>query len=162
MKIKEFSNFSVSHRSTSYRKIPTVGKLQNTAPLVLVLGKDADTRLLYKSFLKMWNYRIAEAGGIEELLTIIEYLQPELILMDCTLSFEDNLETICRIRSNTFLRETPLILISGYSQPKIRALALKGGADDFLVKPLNFDALRINLQQYIGIPAQNERQEGIL
>lgn len=162
MKIREVSNSSVSHYSTSYRKIPTADKLQKNAPLILVLTKDADTRLLYKSFLEMWGYRIAEAGGIEEMLTLTEYLQPELILMDCTLNFESNLETIEKIRGNLFLNETPLILISGHSQPKIRALALKAGADEFLVKPLNFDDLRISLEEYIETPAPDENPKGVL
>lgn len=158
MKIREVSNSSVSHHSTSDRKIPIAGKVQKNAPVILVLGKDPDTRLLYKSFLEMWGYRAAEAGGIEELLTITEYLQPELILMDCSLNFETNLETIQKIRGNLFLQETPLILISGYSQPKIQALALKSGADEFLVKPLNFDNLRNSLRNYVEAPVQ----QGIL
>lgn len=149
MKIREVSNSSVSDKNVSRREISTAGKPQKTHPLVLVLGKDADTQLLYRSFLEIWCYQVAEAGDINEALPIIEYYRPKLILMDGSLKFENNLEMIQRIRGNMFLNNIPLVLISGHSQPRVQALALKTGADEFLVKPLNFDELRTVLQKYV-------------
>lgn len=156
MKNSEVLNSSPARQNASHRQISTAHRMPMIKPLVLILGKDSDTRLLYRYFLELWDYHVAEAAGVEEMLTLTAYFQPELILIDCSLKFENNIETIQKIRGNLFLQKTPLILVSGYSQQRFRETAMENGADDFLVKPLNFDELRADVERYV---CPNNRDE---
>lgn len=139
---------SVHH--VSIRPLISDASEKRAEPIIWIVGTDAETRLLYRLFLELRNFKIVEANCFNELVAIVEHLQPELILMDGTFSFEDDLETIRQIRCNRLLRRTPLILTSGHSQAKVRDLVMQSGADAFLVKPLNYDELTNTLSRNIA------------
>lgn len=118
--------------------------------LVLVLSKEADTRFLFKTLLEMWNYRAETAESFEELFAVAENTRPHLILMDTSLPFVDNMTKMQRMRQSELFSKLPIVLISGHAQPRYRNLALSLGADDFLVKPVDFDLLEDCLKKNIN------------
>lgn len=75
---------------------------------------------------------------------------PDLILMDSTLPRLDGLGATRRIRDSSNGRNTPIVFISGRTEPKYRAGALDTGCDGLLVKPVNFDLFRGALEKHLG------------
>jgi DNA-binding response OmpR family regulator len=63
------------------------------------------------------------------------------VLIETSLPFEADIKLIRRIRRHPAGRHVPLLILSGFSQPAFRNLSLALGADDYLVKPLDFDLL---------------------
>jgi CheY-like chemotaxis protein len=124
--------------------------------LVLVLSNEPDTRFLFKTLLEMWNYSVETAENFEDLIHIAENIHPHLILMDTGLPFVDNMTKMQQIRESDAFRGLPVILLSGHSQPRFRNLAMSLGADDFLVKPVDFDLLQDCLKKNIR---KGERKE---
>jgi two-component system alkaline phosphatase synthesis response regulator PhoP len=114
---------------------------------VLIFSREQETRLLLGTLLELWGYQTEGFESLETSLPEIESEPPRLILLDSTLPFETHLENIRQIRRNKFLKETPIIVISGFSQPKFRQLSIAVGANDFLVKPLDFDRLENYLKK---------------
>jgi CheY-like chemotaxis protein len=125
--------------------------------LVIILSKEADTRFLFKTLLEMWNYRVEAAESCEDLMFIDGHAQARLILMDTALPFSDNLSKMQQIRQYEVFSRLPIVLISGHSQPRYRDLAFSLGADDFLVKPVDFDLLEDCLQRNIN---KDNKREG--
>lgn len=153
-----------SFQTTTSAHSLSLSSFENQAvkPTILIIGANDETRLLYKFFLELWDFKIVEANCFEELPVILEILRPELILMDGNLSFEDDLETIRKIRGHKSLRNAPLILTSGHSQTRIRSLALSCGVNSFLIKPVNFDELQNKLQRHIENFCQSNHIGGIV
>jgi CheY-like chemotaxis protein len=118
--------------------------------LVLILSKEADTRFLFKTLLEMWNYRAEAAESYEDLVFVDGHADARLILMDTALPFAENMTKVQKLRQDEVFRRLPIVLISGHSQPRYRELAMSQGADDFLVKPVDFDLLEDCLKRNIG------------
>ena len=117
--------------------------------LVLILSKEPDTRFLFKTLLEMWGYRVETAENFEELASVAEQTRPSLILMDTSLPFVDNMTKMQQMLKSEAFGKSPIVLLSGHAQPRFRNLALALGADDFLVKPVDFDLLEECLKKNI-------------
>ena len=117
--------------------------------LVLILSKEPDTSFLFKVLLEMWNYRVEIAESLEELVFAEGHAQARLILIDTALPFAEDIAKMQQIRRSEVFRRLPIVLISGHSQPRYREQAMAQGADDFLVKPVDFELLEDCLKKNI-------------
>jgi len=120
-----------------------------SADKILIFSTEKDTQLLLGTLLEMWGYETEICDDLEKSLAAAKQESPKLILLDSSLPFEAHLENLRQIRRNKYAGRIPIIVMSGFSQPECRSLALALGADDFLVKPLDFDTLEICLQRQI-------------
>lgn len=142
--------------SDSYQNISLSQSAQEMKPLILIISADGDTRFLFKTLLELWDYRVEEVETLEESISTAERMYPSLALMDTSLSFPDNMTRMRQMRQSEVFSQMPIVLISGYSQPRFRQQAFISGADDFLVKPVDFDALKDCLDRNI----EKGKQEG--
>lgn len=118
-------------------------------PLVLIFGAEFDTRFLLKTLLEIWNYQTVEAETAAEAFEMVVRRQPNLILMDVAAPFPECMSVVRGWRKNKIFENVPLVLLSAHAPPQYREAALQIGADDFLVKPLDFDRLEQSLAQNI-------------
>ncbi len=116
-------------------------------PLVLIVEPDDDARFMLKTLLEMWNYRILEARNVEESIRLAMENCPNLILLDTTLQYTDTLASLRRLRRITEYGAVPIIFLSGHAQPTLCELVLALGANDLLVKPVDYDHLRKTLRR---------------
>ncbi len=134
-----FKSTSSEDRSTA---------LQNAA--VLIDSRETDTRDLYTTLLTIWKFTVKESTSLEESLSAAAENPPVVILLDCVYPFEENLKKIRRLRESKLFDQTPIILLSGFAELPYRNSAIAAGADDYLVKPIDFDLLEIALKKIIG------------
>ena len=116
-------------------------------PTVIIFSKDRDTRLLYRTMVEMWGYEAKELSEMSELLESSATDSPCVLLFDTILPFADNLTTVHRLRQSIGHAEMPIVVVSGFSQPQYRSVVLTLGADEFLVKPVDFDTLEVVLRK---------------
>lgn len=116
-------------------------------PLILVYSQEPDTRFLFRTILEIWKYRVIEAESLEGSISAAENKKPDLVLMDTSISFVENLMTMRNLRKA--FDGMPFILLSGHSQARFRRMAIALGANDFLVKPIDFDLLENSLKESI-------------
>ena len=119
---------------------------------ILIFSRDFDTQLLLKTFLGFWGFSSQIAEVAEQVLPAISTSQPSLILIDSVLPFSAHIEVIRLIRRTRFSRQTPIIVISGFSQTRFKEMSFAAGADEFLVKPLDFELFENYLKRFIEIP----------
>ena len=82
-------------------------------------------------------------------------LLPDLILLDVLLSGEDGREICRKIKADTRLHHIPVIMLSAHSDAS--KVADTSGADDFLEKPFDVDALIDIVQKHlVAVPASNQ------
>jgi len=139
-------------RNEQPRNLPSAGGRILFENRILILSREKDTRSLLGTLLRLWGYRTDECDCFEQSMAFINSRKPNLILIDSPLPFETHLDIIRQIRDEKSSKSIPIVVISGFSQPKFRDLSLGSGADYFFVKPVNFDALekclKKNIEQY--------------
>src|SRR5918912_1286988 len=85
-------------------------------------------------------FRIISAFSGEEALQKVAAEKPHLILLDVKLPGIGGLETLERIRGMD--REVPVVLLTAYGTTATAITAMKLGAYDYLLKPVDISALR--------------------
>ncbi len=114
---------------------------EKVRPLVLVVDDDDTQRKLMSAILKTENYRLAFATNGLDALSLLRKLRPDVVLMDMVMPGMDGLETTRRIRAMPHLAQLPVIMITGKSEGNVVIDSLKAGAGDFVVKPVERNAL---------------------
>ena len=79
---------------------------------------------------------------------------PDLILLDVLLSGEDGREICRRIKADSHLQHIPVVMLSAHSDAS--KVADTSGADDFLEKPFDVDALIGIVEKHVAVSASNQ------
>jgi len=121
----------------------------NPMPKILVLDDDAFIRMALSQALASWNYSAAEAGTVAEALKILETIEPEAALLDIQLPDGSGHKVLEEIRSRGL--GTAAVMITGNVDVENTLAALRGGAVDFIGKPIRLEELRITLNNVLEL-----------
>src|SRR3954462_7741944 len=105
---------------------------------ILVVDDDPSIRRMFQLLLNDTGYRVSTATSGEEALAYMELVTPDLVLMDLMLPGINGQQVTERIKANTSKPFIPIILVTAKSDQRAKVTALDAGADDFLVKPVEF------------------------
>lgn len=108
-------------------------------PRVLVVDDEENTRWLLKVSLEEYDVLAAE-NGVEAIDTINKN-SIDLVLLDIKLPDLNGIDVLRKIK--TINEEIPIIMITGVKDVKTVVDAMKLGASDYIVKPINIDELQI-------------------
>ena len=106
-------------------------------PIVLVVDDMATNLLLASRYLEEVVCEVMTAESGEAALSMMESTPPDLVLLDIGLPGLDGFEVCRRIKAQSRLRLTPVVMLTARSSTPDRVRALEAGADDFLVKPVD-------------------------
>lgn len=119
---------------------------------VLVVEDARDMNLLITKTLKKAGYSVDGCFDGEEALTYLLGAEYDAILLDVMLPKLDGFSLLHRLRSQNI--DTPVLLLTARDAVADRVKGLDLGADDYLVKPFDFDELlariRAMTRKYAG------------
>jgi DNA-binding response OmpR family regulator len=99
---------------------------------ILVVDDDADIRGLVRALLERAGHEVTDApdgrAGLRELYAG----SPDLVILDVAMPGLDGWETLERIRE---VSDVPILMLTARDAELERVRGLKGGADDYVVKP---------------------------
>lgn len=110
-------------------------------PTVLLAEDQEDTRQVLSMELRYRGCRVLTAADGREAVETALVAHPDIILMDLNLPLLDGLAATEQIRAHTELDGVPIIAVTAFDTYGIREAALEAGCQDYLLKPLNPDAL---------------------
>ncbi|HJZ49191.1 MAG TPA: GAF domain-containing protein [Roseiflexaceae bacterium] len=108
---------------------------------ILVVDDDPSIRRMFQLLLNDTGYRVSLATSGEEALAYMELVTPDLVLMDLVLPGISGQEVTERIKADAAKPFIPVILVTAKNDQRAKVTALDAGADDFLVKPVEFAEL---------------------
>jgi DNA-binding NtrC family response regulator len=114
---------------------------------VLIIDDDNLVCISLKKSLARLGYDVETVMDATKAFQVIEAFNPDIILLDIYLSVADGLDILKEIRST--LQEIPVIMITAFSDVKISVKAMKLGAYDFLLKPIDMDQLQLVLNKCV-------------
>jgi DNA-binding response OmpR family regulator len=124
---------------------------------LLVVEDSADVCMMLATLCEQWGHEVEAATSGREALASVAEFHPHVVLLDLTLPTEtEGLELARRIRA-TDRSGTYIIALGGWTTPAGRARALIAGANEFLTKPPDLDALRRNVARVVGKRARGRR-----
>jgi PAS domain S-box-containing protein len=123
------------------------------SPLVLVIDDDVDTRENLCDILELDGYRYEAAGTARELLARQKWDDVSLVLLDRKLPDGSPQEILPRLKQ--LAPHVAVIIVTGYADIEGAISALQSGAADYILKPVNPDALRASVRRII----QRQRDE---
>jgi two-component system, NtrC family, response regulator AtoC len=105
--------------------------------------------------LRGWGFEPIEAETVDAALTAFEAESPSAVLLDINLPDGSGLDVLRKIRHRQ--RDAVVIMITANVLVDETIAALRGGAYDFIGKPINFEELHVALRN--GIEASRLRRE---
>jgi signal transduction histidine kinase/CheY-like chemotaxis protein len=129
-------------------QLPVLG-YQGKRWRILVVDDQREHRELLLSLLEPLGFNLNEADSGEECLLKAAEQQPDLILLDISMTGIDGIETAMRLREAK--QTMPIVILSANAYPTDRMAALNAGCNDFLAKPINVEELMHKLKLYLGL-----------
>lgn len=116
---------------------------------VLLVEDDDDTRQMYAHWLELFGFTIRVARDGLEALAAAAASVPDAIVMDLAMPRMDGFEATRRLKSDPATAAVPILVLTAFTAPGECERALKAGADDFLAKPCEPDALLLRLRRHL-------------
>jgi len=101
---------------------------------ILTVEDNLTTRKSFAMFLTARGFHVLEAENGRIGLELYQREQPDLILLDLRMPEVDGMEVLNRITAES--PDLPIIVVSGVEKTSEAVLALKHGAWDFILKPI--------------------------
>jgi PAS domain S-box-containing protein len=120
---------------------------------VLVVDDDADTRANLADILELDGYQVDQAGTAAQALTRDNWSQLSAIVLDRRLPDGNAEELLPRLRQ--LAPQAAVLVVTGYADVQGAVAALRLGAADYILKPIDADELRARL----GRIAEHRRAE---
>lgn len=106
---------------------------------ILVVEDERDLNRIITKHLKKNNYSVDSCFDGQEALNFISYSEYDLIITDIMMPNVDGYEFIDKLRANK--NDTPVIMLTAKDTLEDKIMGLDSGADDYIVKPFEFDEL---------------------
>jgi response regulator RpfG family c-di-GMP phosphodiesterase len=113
---------------------------------ILVVDDDASTLALLEKSIKKWGYNAATAVNGRQALDHIDSNHVDIIVSDWLMPEMNGLELCEKVRTLNLKRYVYIILISAQDTRTDVVRGLKGGVDDYIVKPVNLEELRARIE----------------
>jgi two-component system response regulator MprA len=105
---------------------------------ILVIEDDESILRFLRRGLAYEDYQVDSASDGQMGLALARDNPPDLVILDLMLPGMDGLEVCRRLRAGG---QVPILIITAKDSINDRVLGLDMGADDYMVKPINFDEL---------------------
>jgi two-component system KDP operon response regulator KdpE len=125
---------------------------------VLIVDDEPQIRRFLRTSLSAHGYRVIEASGGQEAMTLLATERPELVLLDLGLPDMDGLEVMHRLREWSTV---PIIVVSVRGREAEKIAALDGGADDYVTKPFGLGELLARMRTALRHRLQAEVDEPV-
>jgi DNA-binding response OmpR family regulator len=110
---------------------------------VLVVDDEPDSVELLQEFLTGKGYEVITASNGDDALKKVKAERPHLILLDVRMPGMSGFDVLREVRQ--FDQEVGVIMVTGVNEEEAGRQALKAGAFDYIVKPLDLEYLERSL-----------------
>ena len=125
---------------------------------ILIVDDDPGHLTTLKTIVRSWGYPVAGADDGESAVAHIHSEPVDLVLMDVRMARMGGILALAAIKD--YNPAIPVIIMTAYSSVESAVDALKAGAYDYLIKPLDFEVLKLTIEracEHSGLKAENQR-----
>jgi DNA-binding NtrC family response regulator len=121
-----------------------------------VVDDDTGVRHALGRFLRGKGFEVVEAGGVQEAEVQASTAGPDLAIVDQLLPDGNGIDLLPRLRA--VLPQMPFVILTGHGTIDMAVQAIKQGADQFLTKPIDMNALLMLLNRLLEGRRNRQKQ----
>jgi len=124
---------------------------------ILVVDDDPGHLATLKTIIKSWGYIVKAANDGSVAVDMVKSEPMDLVLMDVRMAKMSGIEALEQIK--VYNPVIPVIIMTAYSSVESAVEALKSGAYDYLMKPLDFEVLKLTIGracEHAGLKEENK------
>ena len=133
---------------------------------ILIVDDDRFVRMALGEALSSWEYEVLEADTVMSARKMFEAEEPPIVLLDIDLPDGSGLDILTEIKEQS--PDTIAVMITGNVDVDNTVAALRGGAHDFIGKPVRVEELKVTLRNAVETrelrravkQARDERKRG--
>jgi DNA-binding NtrC family response regulator len=112
---------------------------------ILIVDDEPSIREIFQLNLSQGGHEVQTAGSAEEALARVEEFQPDVVVTDVRMDGMSGLELLKRLRAAD--PEAAVLVMTAHEDMQSAVSAMKEGALDYLVKPVDLEALELHLDR---------------
>jgi two-component system response regulator HydG len=123
---------------------------------ILIVDDDPGHLASVKMIVRSWGYAVETAEDGDMAVDMVKSEPVDLILMDVRMTNMSGIEALKEIKA--YNPAIPVIIMTAYSSIGSAVEALKAGAYDYLIKPLDFEILKLAIErasEHAGLKEEN-------
>jgi CheY-like chemotaxis protein len=93
------------------------------------------------------KYQLYRAVDGVEAVSLFDYIDPVLIFMDLNMPKLDGIDAITFLRTKT--KNTPIVVLTAYSDDEYRQRAIASGCDKYIIKPFRKEEIDRVCEKYV-------------
>jgi len=125
---------------------------------ILVVEDEEIIRLMFKQSFESWGFNVDIAENGKEAIEKCQNEFYNIVVTDLNMPVMDGMELLKKLKSKWPYQD--VIVVTGYATIESAIEAMKLGAYDFILKPVNFDHVQFTINKcFTKIKAQTENEE---
>lgn len=112
---------------------------------LLIVDDDTGHRLMLEALLGKWGFKVTSVTDGSEAVEAVKVAPFDVVLMDVRMAEMDGITALKGIKA--YNPAVPVVIMTAYSAVESAIEAMKSGAYDYLIKPLDFDELKLVLER---------------
>lgn len=126
-----------------------------TGNTILIVDDDRSIRMTLGEALRSWGYKTVQAASVAEARRVFAEEEPSVVLLDIDLPDGSGLDVLNEIKEQS--ADHLVIMVTANVDVKNTVAALRGGAHDFIGKPIRLEELRVTIRN--GLETRSLRRE---
>jgi signal transduction histidine kinase len=129
-------------------------------PLLLAIDDDPDNRAFLTKAVSKQGFEVVTAPNARDARRQLDSRRPALIFLDVQMPEESGLTLLPQM-----LRDFPdavVVMMTAYGSEQVAAEALRGGADDYIAKPIDLQRLRELLERNLDKQRLRAERQGLV
>lgn len=126
---------------------------------ILVVDDNEQIRELVKDVVESWGHTVIAASEGRGCLDAVRHECPDIILLDVMLPGLSGYEVCKELKGSRLTRNISVIMMTALSDIEDRTHGFKVGADNFLVKPINYEELQAIINKLLREKVSGDTME---
>lgn len=123
---------------------------------ILIVDDERDITEQLSTIIGRWGHQTFVGENGFSALKVFERNQIDLIISDIRMPEMDGIQLLQKVQDID--KQCPVIFLTGYPSDESAIEAMHSGAEDYLVKPVNFDELKLRIEKCLE---RKERMKSI-
>jgi two-component system OmpR family response regulator len=138
---------NIARRARKLARLPLGSKYS-----LLCIDDDAELLGILARKLQLDGYAVRRACNRQEIVAELQkVVLPHLILLDVGLPGFSGFDLLLKLRQHPKLGAVPVIMLTGHASPEDVLHGMACGADGYVSKPFQFDALTAAIETVLGL-----------
>jgi len=117
--------------------------------LVMLVDDAPDNLRMLSSALDEAGYRVLIATDGPSAIERVDYVVPDIVLMDAVMPGMDGFETCARLKAHPVAAQVPVVFMTGLTEPEHVLRGFRSGGVDYVTKPLDTEVVLARLDTHL-------------